>query len=535
MSSDERIRELGRRVEQGDATALEHLVRDLERRGTFEDILARLQALLDEVQTQRPPRRPVRGDLSVFHFVEGVKGVLEGSTSSAFVCRREWLSPANRSPHFPFDLSYLALDAARDEIHVGAGACDPDDLSTLERTSADGRRGSIPERTLTIPRSVAMAWVRWCESDPRTQRRGRELEHVRLRPAMYIGSTGCEGLQQIADECILDAIAEVLRGTATTIRVTIGRDGSLEVDDDGPGVPIAPADERGRSPIERCFGTLDGRRRPRDVRVGWEQYPGAFGVGPAVVNFLSSRFDVEFTRDGERWHQRFERGQPATPFARRGPTELRGTRVRFLPDPTIFTESGFDYGALAQRLEDLAYLHPERDFGLVDQTTGKSVVHRSENGLADLVARIAAEGLRIVERIFSVNVEEQISLHAGTTHIDIALAWTRREETRIRSFVNGLPTLDGGTHVRGLELGLASALEDAGLGVHPTLDNARPGLVAAISVQHPDPHYEGATRSRLGNPEVVDLVRRVVAPSLAAYFREHPRLIDALRAGGGYR
>lgn len=555
--ADSEIRALERRVAAGDEGALPQLTRELERRGDFEDLLARLWALLNAAQDQSRGVR-LRGEITVCHVVEALRAVIRldlpaDDRPRRLVLRRELL-PAQRSPQWSFQHAYAAVALEGSDVRIATGRGEPDALAAFDREleAPGGGVSSIfsvserasfstpPEQQLVLSRATALAWARWCESDPRAQPRDQRVDGVRLRPAMYIGDTHTRGLHLLAEQCFLDVVNEYAEGTLTGATISLGTDGALEVSDNGVGVPAAAPDGQGLSPLVNCYTNLEATwGRLRQVRAR-EFYPGLMGVGAACVNFLSAWFEVESAREGELWLQRFEQGQPSSRLVSLGRTDRHGTRVRFLPDPTIFTFPRFDFVALGSRLEELAYLHPRLELRLVEAASGRSVLYRSERGLVDLVSKTMEGERAIAEPIFSVSGSLDSAPSGGAVHVDAALSWTHGDAERTHSFVNGGPTMNGGTHVAGLHDALAALFEDpvarsllpAAVRV-PSGEALRLGLNAAIAVRLPGPQFEGSTKARLGSPDVRRVVREVITPALLAFVQGHPRLVKALALRAG--
>jgi hypothetical protein len=555
--SDSEIRRLERLVDAGDPAALEQLVRELERRGVFEDILARLRVQL--TAAGQHPRAHLLGELTVFHIAEGVRELLRPDRAPTeppwqLALRREFLSQ-QRSHMFQVELAYAAIALDAGNVRIAPGRCEPVALAAFDR-ELGARRHEVtsifavsehatfatpPAEHVTLSRAAALAWTLWCANDPRTQARDIQIDHVRLRPAMYIGSTTANGLYQLAEECLLDVIAEFLSGGVSEATVALRADGSLEVYDDGPGIPVNARDSHGPSPLVSCFTSLESRGRSREERAFGSHYPGMMGVGTACVNFLSTWFEVETARDGELWCQRFEQGQPSRPLASLGKTDRRGTRVRFLPDPTIFSAVSFAFDRISARMEELSFLFPRLQLKLVEEGGTHAVVHRSERGLPDLITKITANERRIVEPVFTVTGALELRPSGETIHVEAALAWTHGDSERVLSFVNGGPTTDGGTHVAGLFEALGAALQDPAAreplrksgSRPPAVDEVRIGLRAAVAVRMPEAQFQGSTHSRLGSEDVRPVVSQIVGPALTSFLRQQPRLVKALALRAG--
>jgi DNA gyrase subunit B len=371
------------------------------------------------------------------------------------------------------------------------------------------------------------------------------LEAVRKRPGMYIGSTGPRGLHHLVYEVVDNSIDEAMAGHARRVEVIIHEDGSVSVLDDGRGIPTE-MHETGRPAAEvvmtvlHAGGKFDGG--------GYKVSGGLHGVGVSCVNFLSTWLELDIWRGGAHHRQRYERGVPVTKLEHVGPAGVvdgrprRGTRVRFCPDPLIFTETvDYDFDTLAKRLKELAYLNPGTTIELHDKRDDLREVYHYEGGIQSFVEHLNAGRTLLHEPPIRVQGERD------GIQVDVALQWTSAYSETLSSFVNNINTIEGGTHVSGLKAALTRTLNTYALssgifkaGKNESLsgDDVREGLTVVLSVRIPEPQFEGQTKSKLGNSEVRGLVEAITADALGAFLDENPavgraivgKAVDASRA-----
>ncbi|WP_030237190.1 ATP-binding protein [Streptomyces sp. NRRL S-350] len=359
---------------------------------------------------------------------------------------------------------------------------------------------------------------------------GREA--VRKRPGMYIGSTGERGLRHLVFEVADRAVNEVLAGHASCVDVTLMPDGGVCVADDGPGVPIDQTEGVGGPGLEALltrmqFGSGPGGRH--DVTLGF------CGVGPFVVNALSSRLTADVQREGARWVQEYARGVAVTPLTEAGSTTGSGTTITFWPDADIFTASEFSFDALAERFRELAFLNRDLEISLTDQRRppeSPSVRFRFPSGARDFVAFLDGQAATAGDPGI-ISFEHEDPQMAGT--VEVALRWRDTDEERVQSFANSRPT-GGGTHERGFRDGVAAAVNTYArkrqlLAVtDPDLDADRVGvgLTAVVSVKLDDPEFHGAIRDVLGNATVRPCVEQAVQEHLGRWLEGHPERAAAV-------
>ncbi len=351
------------------------------------------------------------------------------------------------------------------------------------------------------------------------------LEAVRVRPAMYIGSTGEAGLHHLVYEVVDNSVDEALAGHCREINVTIHIDNSVTVVDDGRGIPVEPHPAvPGMSTTEVVLTKLHagGKFDKKAYKVSG----GLHGVGISVVNALSERLDVEIWRDKTSYRQTYARGTPQTKLEPAGTTDRRGTKITFKPDATIFETTTFSFDTLSQRLRELSFLNRGILITLEDERDA-SKRHRFQydGGIASFVEHLNRNKETLNPVIMIEGVREGVSA-------EVALQWNDGYAENIYSFANNINTHDGGTHLVGFKSALTKALNNyattAGLSkdVGEALqgEDTREGLTAVISVKVPNPQFEGQTKGKLGNSEVKGIVDSLVYEKLQSYLEENPPL-----------
>ncbi len=363
------------------------------------------------------------------------------------------------------------------------------------------------------------------------------LSAVRKRPAMYIGSTGAEGLYHLVYEVVDNSVDEALAGFCSNIEVVLHYDGSCTVIDDGRGIPTDPhpGDPEGRTAAEIVMTELHagGKFEAKAYKVSG----GLHGVGVSVVNALSEWLELEIKRDGKVFQQRYERGVPVTPLQLVGKTKSTGTKVTFKPDPEIFETTEFSYDVLSQRLRELAFLNRGLRINITDERSGKKREFHYEGGIVSFVEHLNKNKTVLHPKPVYISGERD-----GIT-VEIALQYNDSYTETIYTFANNINTREGGTHLIGFksaltrtanQYALSSGMLKNGKG-SLSGDDIREGLTAVISVKLPDPQFEGQTKMKLGNTEVKGIVESIVNEHLGRYFEEHPayarKIIDkALQA-----
>ena len=354
------------------------------------------------------------------------------------------------------------------------------------------------------------------------------LEAVRRRPAMYIGSVGKRGLHHLVNEVVDNSIDEALAGYCTRIVVTLHKDGSVSVEDNGRGIPVEKHPKFGISALEVVMTKLHaGGKFDRKV---YKVSGGLHGVGVSVVNALSEWLEVRVKRDGKIWMQRYERGRPTTGVEVVGKTEESGTCVRFRPDPQIFESTKFDPSIIESRLKELAYLNPGLEIVFKDEINGKEKRFCFERGIIDLVKELTRGKGALHGDVIYINGKE------NDVVVEVALQYTQMEGSSEFSFVNNINTIEGGTHLTGFRMALTKAVKEAmekqgllkGKGITIESEDIRDGLTAVISIKVPNPQFEGQTKTKLGNSEVKNIVYSMVYSGLKDYFERHPELIRSI-------
>ncbi|MGE5349140.1 MAG: DNA topoisomerase (ATP-hydrolyzing) subunit B [Actinomycetota bacterium] len=360
------------------------------------------------------------------------------------------------------------------------------------------------------------------------------LEAVRKRPAMYIGDVGIRGLHHLVYEVVDNSIDEALAGFCTRIDVTINEDNSVTVVDNGRGIPVEMHEKEKRSALEVVMTVLHaGGKFDKDT---YKVSGGLHGVGVSCVNALSSRMTVEVMRQGKIWSQTYEKGKPLAPVAPVGDSDESGTITTFMPDSTIFQTIDFKFDILAARLRELAFLNKSILLTLTDRREpaenggSEEQAHLSENfyserGLIEFVEYLDVNRERLTEKVIYINYDK------GDVPVELALQYNTSFSENVHSYVNNINTIEGGTHLAGFRRGLTRTLkkyaEDSGLTSKLKFDingdDFREGLTAVISVKVAEPQFEGQTKTKLGNSEVMGAVDVAVSTALTNYLEENPR------------
>ena len=350
------------------------------------------------------------------------------------------------------------------------------------------------------------------------------LDGVRMRPAMYIGSTDEHGLHHLVYEVVDNAIDEAMAGYCNNIDVILRDDGSVEVKDDGRGIPTDPHSVLKISALEVVMTKLHaGGKFKKDA---YKVSGGLHGVGVSVVNALSLWLEVFVDRGQKRYMQRYERGKPVAPVSVVGGSSpgSRGTTVRFKPDPKIFTTMEFKYGTLSTRLREMAFLNSGLKIRLEEASTSREEEFLFEGGLVTFIKWLDKNRTPIHSEPISLSGQKE-----GTS-LELAMEWTDGYVENIHSYANNINTIDGGTHMSGLKSALTRVLNDHGkkedfLKKDEILsgEDVREGLTCVLSIKIPEPQFEGQTKTKLGNSEVKGYVETIVSEGLKEYLEEHPR------------
>ena len=372
------------------------------------------------------------------------------------------------------------------------------------------------------------------------------LAAVRLRPAMYIGSTGEQGLHHLVYEVVDNSVDEALGGHATRIDVTIHVDNSITVVDDGRGIPVDDKVINGeKMPAVQVVLTMlhaGGKFDASNYKVSG----GLHGVGVSCVNALSEEFDVEIWRDGHAWEQDYSKGAPISTLRKMGPSKRKGTKVHFLPDKSIFTVHEFSYDTLAQRLRELAFLNKGLEIHLTDERTTDAKTGESKHQEFKYIGGIA-EFIKHLNKGKQTLHDKPIYMEAERDNVamEIALQYNDAYSETVFTFANNINTIDGGTHLSGFKTALTRTINAAGqsLGLFKDVkenlsgDDVREGLVVVISVKLSQPQFEGQTKGKL-NSDIAGTVQAFVNERLGGFLEQNPsvakkiinKAIDAARA-----
>lgn len=355
------------------------------------------------------------------------------------------------------------------------------------------------------------------------------MEHVRMRPSMYIGDVGERGLHHLVYEVVDNSIDEAMGGYCDKIDVVINEDGSITTSDNGRGIPIDLHKKEGVSALEVVMTKIGaGGKFDKD---SYKVSGGLHGVGVSVVNALSVSLHARVFKDGKIWEQEYERGKSLYPVKSTGETELKGTEVTFKPDYEIFQESvEFKYETLAKRLRELAFLNKGIKISIVDKRQKdedgnyKSNHFYSEEGLKEFIRFIDANREPIISEVIAMEGEK------NEIPVEVAMVYNNSYGENLHSYVNNINTHEGGTHLSGFRRGLTSTLkkyaDSSGLldklKFEITGDDFREGLTAIVSVKVAHPQFEGQTKTKLGNREVTSAVSQSVSEMLEIYLEENP-------------
>jgi DNA gyrase subunit B len=347
-------------------------------------------------------------------------------------------------------------------------------------------------------------------------------EHVRRRPSMYIGSTTTTGLHHLVYEVVDNAVDEALAGYATEIMVTLFADGSVQVEDNGRGIPVDMHKKEGLSALELVLTRLNAGGKFGGG--GYKVSSGLHGVGVSAVNFLSEKLEVWVHLGGKVYNMEFERGVPKGSVKVVGKTDHTGTVVRFWPDPQIFPDTKFDREVIQRRLREMAYLNKRLEIALADENAGFTNTFYFEGGIVSFVRALNRDKAVINPHPFYVDREVE------GTQVEIALQYNDTFVENVLAFANTIHTIEGGSHLTGFRSALTNVLNryarKAGIlkEQDPNLsgEDVREGLTAVISVKVLDPQFEGQTKGKLGNAEVQGHVSTALTEGMTQYLEENP-------------
>jgi len=357
------------------------------------------------------------------------------------------------------------------------------------------------------------------------------LEAVRKRPAMYIGDISVKGLHHLVYEVVDNSIDEALAGYCHNINVIINEDGSVSVADDGRGIPVGIMEKEQRSALEVVLTVLHaGGKFNKD---SYKVSGGLHGVGVSCVNALSAHLEVNVHLDGKQYRQEYERGKPMYPVTEIGPSDRTGTEVTFKPDDTIFTTTEYNFEILSSRLRELSFLNKGIYLKITDmreiEDNGNDPKYReelfhSEKGLSEFVAMLDENREKLTGIINIENTKSEVP-------VEVAMQYNTSFTENVFAYVNNINTIEGGTHLAGFRRGLTRTLkayaEKSGmlskLKFDISGDDFREGLTAVISIKVQEPQFEGQTKTKLGNSEVMGFVDTAVSTALSNYLEENPR------------
>ena len=355
------------------------------------------------------------------------------------------------------------------------------------------------------------------------------LEAVRKRPAMYIGDISSKGLHHLVYEVVDNSIDEALAGYCDHIEVTINEDNSITVQDNGRGIPVDYHEKEKKSALEVVMTVLHagGKFDKGSYKVSG----GLHGVGVSCVNALSTHMTTQVFRNGKIYQQEYSCGHPLYSVKEVGTTDITGTRQQFWPDDTIFTETVYNYDILATRMRELAYLNAGIKISLTDlrvkdeEGNAKKEIFYSEEGLKEFVRYVDSSREHFMNDVIYINTEKQ------GTPVEVAIMYNTSYNENVHSYVNNINTIEGGTHLAGFRRALTRTLkkyaEDNKMlekaKVEIAGDDFREGLTAVISIKVAEPQFEGQTKTKLGNNEVMGAVDQAVGDALTYYLEEHPK------------
>lgn len=358
------------------------------------------------------------------------------------------------------------------------------------------------------------------------------LEPVRKRPGMYIGGVGSSGLHHLVWEILDNSVDEAMNGHASEIVVTLHKDGrTVSVADNGRGIPVEKHSKTKKSALEMVLTILHagGKFEGKNYKTSG----GLHGVGASVVNALSKQLIAVVRRDGCQYKMEFSQGKATTPLQKaKGVFRGTGTTITFTPDSTIFPKTDFNSDTIKQRLEVTSFLHRGVKLQYIDETTNTKTTFHHENGVIDYLTKVITDrtASAIHELPFTVQKD-------GDERIEIAMKWTESTDEHVRSYVNGIPTLSGGTHENGFRAGVGKAIRNfiethnlTPRGVKFAPEDIREGLVAVVSIFVSEPQFQGQTKDRLNNPETQAVVDGAVRASLEQWLNNNRSTADAIVA-----
>lgn len=358
------------------------------------------------------------------------------------------------------------------------------------------------------------------------------LDPVRKRPGMYIGGVGSAGLHHLVWEILDNSVDEAMNGHASEISLTLHKDGkTITVSDNGRGIPVDKHAKTKKSALEMVLTILHagGKFEGKNYKTSG----GLHGVGASAVNALSKQLVAVVRRDGAQYKMEFSQGRPTSKLQKaKGTFRGTGTTITFTPDPTIFPRTEFNPETIRNRLEVCSFLHKKVQVKFVDEVNGKKVTYFHENGIIDYLEQVIKErkAKHIHESAFTVSKD-------GEERVEIAIKWTESTDEHVRSYVNGIPTVNGGAHENGFRAGLGKAIRNyfethslTPRGVKISQEDIREGIVAIASVFIADPQFQGQTKEKLNNPEVQSIVDGVIRPALEQWLNNNRSVAESVVA-----
>ena len=352
------------------------------------------------------------------------------------------------------------------------------------------------------------------------------LEPVRLRPGMYIGSTGPKGLHHLIYEVVDNSIDEALQGMCDTIEVTILKDGSVSVSDNGSGIPVEKHPQTGKSTVETVLTILHAGGKFKEG--AYKVSGGLHGVGVSVVNALSTKLIAEVKRNKKLYRQEFSRGIPQTELevVEELKKDVTGTTIIFCPDPEIFETIDFEFEVLEKRFREMAFLNKNVKIIFTDERVDRQEIFHYEGGIKSFVEYINRKKTKIHKDVIYF---EEVS---ENTQVEVAIQYTDSYSENVLTFANNINTEEGGTHLSGFRASVTRTINDYGRKYNIIKekeenlsgDDVREGMTAIISVKIPNPQFEGQTKSKLGNSETRGIVDGVVSNGLTAFLEENPKV-----------
>ncbi|MFW6375552.1 MAG: DNA topoisomerase (ATP-hydrolyzing) subunit B [Thermoplasmatota archaeon] len=355
------------------------------------------------------------------------------------------------------------------------------------------------------------------------------LSAVRKRPSMYIGSTDDRGLHHLVYEVVDNSIDEAMEGYCDKIKVTIHKDGSVEVSDNGRGIPVSEHPQYGRSGLEIVMTKLHAGGK--FDRKSYKVSGGLHGVGVSVVNALSEWCEVTVTREGKVYRQKYEKGQPVTEVKVVDENGVNsGNDTRFMPDEEIFETTEFKFDTLKDRMQELAFLNKGLKIILEDERDDKKTEFHYEGGIVEYVQYLTKEK----ERLHSDPI--YFKKRQDGVHVEVAMQYLTQSYSKknILAFANNINTIEGGTHLSGFRAALTRTFNyyadknELAEDVNIRGDDFREGLTAVINVKLPEPQFEGQTKTKLGNSEIRGIVQSIVRERLMTYLEENPKVAKAI-------